>query len=161
MNKHDKKTVGDTVLPNALTEALLESVSPLTPESQRAQQLRANVLAQIKMPQPSAPNFLTIRATEGHWQNLGPLVEKKLLHEDSFGQSFLLRLHPGATLPAHMHSADEECLILEGEGFIGDIYLRAGDFHLAPAGLSHGKAYSATGALLYIRTHAKDYRAGL
>ena len=61
----------------------------------------------------------------------------------------------------HAHSADEKCLILEGEGHIGDINLRAGDLHLAPAGLAHGETYGRNGRMLYIRTNDKEYRAGL
>jgi quercetin dioxygenase-like cupin family protein len=35
-------------------------------------------------------------------------------------------LYPGASLPAHDHPADEECLVLEGEVMLGDIVGRAG-----------------------------------
>ena len=65
---------------------------------------------------------------------LTPKVELKLLREDAFSRSFLLRLHPGAVLPPHEHPLEEECYCLEGEVRFGDLVVRAGDYHLAPPG---------------------------
>ena len=66
---------------------------------------------------------------------------------------------PGASLPAHDHPADEECLVLEGEVMLGDILGRAGDYHLAPKGLPHGTITSKTGALLFIRAGITEHAA--
>lgn len=44
--------------------------------------------------------------------------------------------------------------MLSGEVSFGDLTLRAGDYHLAPKGMVHAEAYSATGALVFIRAHA-------
>lgn len=159
MNKNEKNSAGDTLLSPALLEALLLAVPPLDPPPGRAEALRAKVLAQAA-PQPAPRDLITLRAEQGQWHALAPLAEMKLLHQDETGRSFLLRLHPGARLPPHEHAENEECLVLEGEGYIGDIFLRAGDFHLAPKGVAHGETYTETGALLYIRTAAVAYRAG-
>lgn len=80
-------------------------------------------------------------------------MEMKLLHgdQDAGTQSYLLRLHPGAELQPHDRLLDEECLVLEGQVTLGPVTLRAGDFHFAPSGTSHGKAHSRAGALLFIR----------
>lgn len=158
MKQNSKKTVNESCLPPALTEALLLSVAPLLPQTDRANALRARVLAQTS--QSDVAQLQTIRADEGSWRSVAPLVDMKVLYDDGHSHSFLLRLQPGARLPAHGHAADEECFVLEGEGSIGDIFLRAGDFHLAPKGLRHGETFTATGALLFIRTAAPAYQAG-
>jgi len=153
--KPDKKK---SVLPPSLTEALLLNMAPVMPPQDRAQALRAKVLAAAQ--QSDVGHLQTVRASEGTWQPVAPLVDIKLLHDDGISRSILVRLQAGARLPPHDHAADEECIVLEGEGYIGDVFLRAGDFHLAPKGMRHGETYTATGALLFIRTAAPAYRAG-
>lgn len=157
MKQNNKKLENETRLPHGLTEALLLAVAPQLPPADRATALRARVLA---LPSEPGAQLQTVRAHEGLWQNIAPLVDMKLLHDDGLSRSILLRLQPGARLPAHGHAADEECIVLEGEGSIGDIFLRAGDYHLAPKGMHHGETFTATGALLFIRTAAPAYQAG-
>jgi quercetin dioxygenase-like cupin family protein len=57
----------------------------------------------------------------------------------------------GTQVEGHSHPLDEECIMLSGEIFLGDILLQAGDHHLAPAGTEHLGLFSDTGALLYVR----------
>lgn len=158
MKTKNKKPMQAPLLPPALTEALLLAVAPVLPHASRASALRAKVLAQAG--QHDAARLQTIRADEGAWHSIAPLVDMKLLYDDGVSRSILIRLQAGARLPPHDHAADEECIVLEGEGSIGDVFLRAGDYHLAPKGIRHGETYTATGALLFIRTAAPAYRAG-
>jgi anti-sigma factor ChrR (cupin superfamily) len=101
---------------------------------------------------------VTLRAGQGGWQQILEGVEKKVLHQDPEAgvESYLLRLAPGARLPAHEHRLTEECIMLEGEAWIGELKLVAGDFHLAPAGSTHPETHSETGALAYIRGEVYD-----
>jgi anti-sigma factor ChrR (cupin superfamily) len=91
----------------------------------------------------------------GDWREIHPGVTMKQLSIDTTDgrQSFLLRFMPGASLPAHEHAADEECLVMEGAIAIGDLQLNAGDYHLAGKDLPHPAIASASGALLFIRGH--------
>ena len=67
-------------------------------------------------------------------------------------QTSLWRLEPGATIPPHDHSGEEECLVLEGSvDFEGRLY-GAGDYLLAPPGLHHTEFVSPDGAVLMIRS---------
>ena len=142
-----------------LTESLLLTLKPVAPDEARAPILRRAVMEKIQSGSP--PSFLTIRAEQGEWLKIAPLVEMKLLYKDSIQQcrTFLLRMHPGAILPAHDHPANEECLVLEGEVMLGDIVARAGDYHLAPKGLRHGAITSKTGALLFLRAGIAEHAA--
>jgi quercetin dioxygenase-like cupin family protein len=59
------------------------------------------------------------------------------LRGDADVVSMLVRFAAGASVANHRHALDEDCLVLQGEMFLGDILLRAGDYQLAPAGGTH------------------------
>jgi quercetin dioxygenase-like cupin family protein len=63
--------------------------------------------------------------------------------------SMLVRFAPGASVPDHHHAADEDCLMLDGEMFLGDILLRPGDYQLAPAGGGHFGETSDVGCTFF------------
>jgi quercetin dioxygenase-like cupin family protein len=139
----------DDALPADLEKALLAAIRAEAVEPERAAGLKARILDRVR--RESGAGTITLRAHEGEWIALGPKVEMKLLREDETSRSFLLRLHPGAVLPAHGHPMEEECLVLEGEVQLGNVIARAGDFHLAPKGVPHRVVRSEKGALLFLR----------
>ena len=115
--------------------------------------LFSRILARIDARKSSEEaGLITVRADEGKWFPLAPKLEKKLLFTDTERrvEAYLLRLKPGAVVPEHRHTADEYCVVLDGEVFFGDLHLKAGDFHLARKGSIHGAARSGRGALLYL-----------
>lgn len=87
----------------------------------------------------------------GNWIEVAQGVQKKALWSDGKMASCFFRLAPGTRLAGHLHPADEECLMLAGELFLGDVLLRQGDYQLASAGSRHGEVYTDVGALLYVR----------
>lgn len=89
------------------------------------------------------------------WAEMAEGVARKELWSDGALSSRFCRLQPGARLPGHFHERDEECFMLQGELFLGDILLRAGDYQLAPAGSRHGEIYTDVGATLFVRS-ARD-----
>ena len=137
------------ILPDELTEALLLATQPHQPPIELRGEILTRALASKpkKMPMP-----MTIRSTEGDWLTIKPLVQMKVLYRNGPERTFLLRLLPGAMLPAHDHDADEECMVLEGEVWLGDTHVRAGDYHLAQKSSKHFKVHSPTGALLFLRS---------
>jgi len=99
----------------------------------------------------STGRHLTLQPADGDWQPFGRGVQLKLLHEAGGVMSYLLKLAPGAALPAHRHPVDEECVVLEGEVQIGELRLPAGGFHLGRKDVPHDRLRSETGALIYLR----------
>ncbi|MGV3572446.1 MAG: cupin domain-containing protein [Ramlibacter sp.] len=94
----------------------------------------------------------TVRAAEGGWEEVAPGVQRKMLWLAAGAQSCLVRMEPGAVVPAHAHAIDEECVVLEGSVRIGDdLVLQVGDFHVGRAGSSHAMTTSETGAMVYLR----------
>jgi anti-sigma factor ChrR (cupin superfamily) len=101
---------------------------------------------------------VTIRENEGEWVAVKSKITVKPLSLDRVAgtRSFLMRLQAGAQWPAHEHSVDEECLVLQGNITIGDLTISEGDYHLAPKGVAHGEFISEKGALLFLRAGIKD-----
>ena len=85
------------------------------------------------------------------WEDFGPGILRRLVWQQGGEACYLARAKADAFVPAHGHHVDEECMMLEGELFLGDILLRAGEFQLAPAGIEHGVVQAATDTLLYVR----------
>jgi quercetin dioxygenase-like cupin family protein len=114
--------------------------------------LRARILERARnATQTDSSPHQTVRDEEGDWQEIAPLVEMKVLFRNAQAEAIMYRLHPGAELPGHEHPTDEECMMLEGEMWIGDLRLRAGDFHFGCQGVGHAGIHSPQGALLYVR----------
>ncbi|MGQ0656533.1 MAG: cupin domain-containing protein [Chromatiales bacterium] len=129
---------------NVVFTAWAEALSPLQPHPS----LRQRVLARAR-----ADSLVrTVRAEDG-WVELLPGVQIKMLYRDTAGgtKSFLARLQPGTMLPAHEHGLVEECYVIEGEIIMGDIVIRAGDYHLAMKGARHEATTTSKGAVLYMR----------
>lgn len=140
------------VMDGALREAL-EARLGIRREDDEAliARVRQRVSAAIRAQAPGPPAHHTVRAADAGWQEVAPGVARKMLWTAPGAESCLLRLAPGASVPAHAHPADEECVVLEGSLCIGELVLQAGDFHVAPGGSSHAATTTATGAVVYLR----------
>lgn len=92
---------------------------------------------------------LTMLAAHGGWQPLREGVRIRPLFKLGEHVSMLARFQPGARVPAHPHGSHEECLMVEGDLFLGDLLLREGEFQSAPAGTRHGDLVSEAGCLLF------------
>lgn len=137
---------GTPILDAQLLDALLLDLTPIAPPAECAARLRERVLAGAR-----EADKITIPADAGKWRVIAPKVSMKMLHVTPESRSFLLRLEPGGRLAPHDHPGDEECMVLEGEVYLGDVHATAGTFHLAPKGTHHAEIRSTTGTLLYLR----------
>jgi quercetin dioxygenase-like cupin family protein len=108
------------------------------------------------LPLGGDPSLTVFANKNDNWLEVIEGVFKKDLWSDDTRVSRFYRLEPGARVAEHTHLLDEECMMLEGEVFLGDTLLRAGDYQLAPAGTLHGEVYSDVGATLFVRG-ARDY----
>ena len=97
----------------------------------------------------------TSRERQAQWENFAPGIRRRLLWQAGNACAYLARAQPGAAVPPHGHRNDEECLMVEGELFTGDILIREHEFQLAPAGLTHGLVQAATPSVVYLRGDAE------
>ena len=83
------------------------------------------------------------------WADFAPGVQRRVLWQRGGQAALLYFARPGAQVPLHRHDHDEECLMLQGDLFLDDVLLRAGDYQLAPAGTGHRVTQTDTGAVIY------------
>ncbi|MEX2261517.1 MAG: cupin domain-containing protein [Bryobacteraceae bacterium] len=130
--------------------ALAEAPAPPDPG------LRQRVLDRIAENSLSSkpdPAWNLVRIHEGPWRDTGlPGVRFKELHRDAdTGQAtFLLKMRPGASYPAHRHRKTEQCLVLEGDVGWDEVRFYAGDFTCFPQESLHPKVQTTNGTLLLI-----------
>ena len=118
--------------------------------------LRRRVVERARMTSPEGTS--TLRAEEGAWIALCPLVQIKILQRDLAAQTqtILMRVAAGGSIPAHRHEQEEEFIILEGECYVGTHRLSAGDMHIAEAGSWHDEITTPTGALVMVRGEIRN-----
>jgi len=144
-------TAGGASLDDDILEAIVEAIHAPPLPVVRQDAMHARLLERLDPPPPEGSR--TRRAEAMSWQTVLPLVEIKILHQDHEcnQQTALWRLRPGAVVPAHRHTAVEECFVLEGAIRVGDHRVRQGDLHIAQPGCLHPEIICETGALLLIR----------
>jgi quercetin dioxygenase-like cupin family protein len=120
--------------------------------------LRARLLLRVREDAVGSAST-TIRSDDDGWKPFLPKVAIKVLRRDPETVSYLLRLEPGARLPAHPHPMDEECVVLDGAIQIGVLTLGAGDFHLSHRDSRHGVLSTQGGATLFLRGSAQTIGA--
>jgi anti-sigma factor ChrR (cupin superfamily) len=110
-----------------------------------------------------APGFIVVRASEGEWRpTADPGVSFKLLFVDRERATVttLVRMEPGARIPAHRHLGLEQCLVLEGDLSSGGIEMSAGDFNCSMPGSVHDELTTEGGALFIIISPERYERVG-
>lgn len=128
---------------------LAKALEPVQPEAERAAQLRARILERAHASTLPDPH-LTVRAQERRWHKVAPGIDMKFLRRASDTATYLLRMAPGISVPGHDHPVDEECLVLEGDVWLGNTHAFAGDYHLGRRGIPHGVIHTETGCLLFV-----------
>jgi anti-sigma factor ChrR (cupin superfamily) len=91
----------------------------------------------------------TVLDRQAGWPDYAPGIRRRVLWSKHGQASMLYYAQPGVNVPLHAHGHDEECLMVQGDLFLDDVLLRAGDYQLAPAGSHHRSTETDTGAVLY------------
>jgi anti-sigma factor ChrR (cupin superfamily) len=146
-----------TPLKNPAIDILLAANAGLLPELQPGKEAHARMLANITQ-HIATPTMQVIRREQGQWHTILPGVSIKVLFDNpqEQAQTTLWRLQPGASIPRHQHSLDEECLILEGSLLHAGTEYFAGDYLLSPVGMPHDEFMAPNGALFLIRGEKLD-----
>ena len=119
----------------------------LSPEA--AARIKHRLLERVAQAQAG---HVTVHGGSAGWKPFSHGVDIKVLHRNGDVMSYLLRLAPGAELPAHRHPMDEECVVLEGRLRIAnDLVVHAGGFHLAHRDALHDVITSEEGATIFLR----------
>ncbi|MFZ5733570.1 MAG: cupin domain-containing protein [Pseudomonadota bacterium] len=100
------------------------------------------------------PGTRTQRGTSAQWKEIGPGITSRVLHVDRTNNriSVLIRMVAGSTYDAHAHAIEEETLVIEGDWNIGDLHLKAGDYHVASTSAHHCAGHTVSGCLIHVVT---------
>lgn len=149
--KIEEDGIADDDLLQSVHEALAGGMQTADLGRAQRERMRRRVLQQAHEQPPEGTR--TLRAGEGAWIEIYPLVEVRELRRDdrSGTHTSLIRLRPGGMVPPHRHRCEEECIVLKGECRIGTHMLVAGDLHIAAAGSWHETLTTRTGALVLVR----------
>lgn len=114
--------------------------------------LLSRIEARIDASGVELPGTMTLRAGSGAWIDVTPGLKIKVLNrnESLKRETFLAWLQPGGEYADHDHDQDEEIYMIEGDLIIGELVLKAGDFHVARAGRHHPVHRTTTGCLCII-----------
>jgi anti-sigma factor ChrR (cupin superfamily) len=120
--------------------------------------VRERVMASVREP------TRYVLDADADWGDSGlPGIRAKILAVDR-GRglvTLLLRAQPGASYPAHRHTAPEECYVISGSIEQGGRMLRAGDFVHADAGSDHDGITTSEGAEVLVVGAIADYMPSL
>jgi anti-sigma factor ChrR (cupin superfamily) len=89
------------------------------------------------------------------WLPIAPGVEIKFLYDNpaTGARTVLVKIAPNTPFPPHEHRGIEDLYQIEGETFVGDIRMGAGDYCRAPAHTEHNDVRSGpAGALAIVVT---------
>ena len=98
---------------------------------------------------------------EPEWDEVAPGIFCKLLATDTERKrvSMLVRLLPNVEYPPHTHAGLEELHLLEGELWIDERKLHAGDYNRAEAPSGDKRVWSETGCTCVLITSTEDVLA--
>jgi anti-sigma factor ChrR (cupin superfamily) len=119
-----------------------------------AQRIVAEAGEPIRAPDtPEPPAWV-----EPEWEEVSSGIFCKILAADpeTHTVSMLVRLAPGVEYPPHTHAGVEELHLLEGELWIDDRKLYAGDYNRAEPGTSDARVWSETGCTCVLVTSTRD-----
>ena len=96
--------------------------------------------------------------SEPPWEVVAPGIACKILATDPLNDmvSMLVRLVPGGEYPPHTHAGVEELHLLDGELWIDERKLHAGDYNRAEPGTGDKRVWSETGCACVLVTSTRD-----
>jgi anti-sigma factor ChrR (cupin superfamily) len=109
-------------------------------------------------PRASTASSAPFLGEEPEWKDVAPGLSCKIFSIDSArGRiSMLVRLAAGTDYPPHTHAGVEELHLLDGELWIDDRKLRAGDYNRAEPGTTDGRVWSEIGCICVLITSVQD-----
>ena len=136
--------------------SLLAVGTSITPDStledHTVLQVKRNLMDRVR--ESRASNTISehpIIHRDEQWKAATPNIHFKVLRNDGITMSWLLKLLPGTTLPAHVHDdGDEESLVMEGSLRLDGKMLYPGDYTVARQGSGHRDIYSEHGCVVFL-----------
>jgi len=124
---------------------------PVAPPAALRDRVAARARGPVEASFTIASSFFS-RSGAMSWSPLAPGIDVKVLHSDpaTGAHTTLVRMAPNRHFPAHDHRFIEDLYLVEGEVWVGDVPMAAGDYCRAEAGTAHNDVRSGDGGALAI-----------
>ena len=146
----------DSELNSLFSKGLADSLPNATLPRSSRRAMKERLLTKVAASEPEGTT--TLRAEAAKWTLFAQGIYRKVLREDqeSGTETALYRMEPGAIFDAHVHTHQEECLVLEGKIDVGGMTVFAGDMHIAKIGTTHPAIEAIEACILLIRSQVYD-----
>ena len=149
-----------------VTGAIGLTVNPVSPRTELRRRVMGTIARTRQPPAQKSPGVLydkdgvlIARPEEMTW-TAGELpgVFLKVLFNDAVRgyTTAMVRMTPGTHYPSHRHAGVEELYLLEGDLFVGDLAMRAGDYCRGEAGSIHEEIATQNGCLFVVTSSHQD-----
>lgn len=136
-----------SILSDEINAAIASKIMPTVPAPDVTMRIKNKLMQRVQ-----ADTHEFIFAAQGQWKTVHHGVQIKLLHKAGKTKSFLMKMAANVSIPAHLHTQDEESFVLEGDVTIEGILCHQGDYHYAHAGSQHQALKTTSGCTLLIKT---------
>ena len=146
----------------AVAGELLLAAEPAEPRAGVRERLLARVAADTtadasgaataspRPARPPLPDLLFALEPDAVWKDVAPGLQRRHLSRGADATSYVLRVAPGATIPAHDHACVEHLFVLSGSIDVDGTLCHAGDYHRAAQGTRHHAPWSAEGCSVLV-----------
>ena len=149
----------------AVADELLLAAEPVEPRAGVRERLLARVAADAagataaasgaatavpRPTRPPLPDLLFALEPDAVWKDVAPGLQRRLLSRGADATSYVLRVAPGATIPAHDHACVEHLFVLSGSIDVDGTLCHAGDYHRAAQGTRHHAPWSKEGCSVLV-----------
>lgn len=146
----------------AVADELLLAAEPAEPRAGVRERLLARVAADTtadasgaataspRPARPPLPDLLFALEPDAVWKDVAPGLQRRHLSRGADATSYVLRVAPGATIPAHDHACVEHLFVLSGSIDVDGTLCHAGDYHRAAQGTHHHAPWSAEGCSVLV-----------
>jgi len=154
--------IADSDFSRNVASLMALAIDPVAPPAEARQRILGAIGSSAPLDESLPEKSRTIRAGEGRWYRQpadGIDVMPLSVDQERGIATIMLRIAPGAILPAHDHRGAEESYVVSGSCRIGSVSLKQGDFHHVDAGQHHGTVVSDEGCTLLLVVDVNDYLA--
>ncbi len=134
------------ILDDEVTVAIANKIIPTIPAPEVAQRIKAKLMKSIEN-----NKLRFIFAKQSKWNEVYPGVKVKLLREENNTKSMMVEMAENSIIPEHIHTQNEESLVLKGDVYIEGILCIEGDYHFAPTGSHHQPITTKNGCTLLVK----------
>ncbi len=121
----------------------------MAPEGASRSVRRLSIAPGVTLTRPHRLDWRPFAMIEG-------ITAKLLRRSEDSSYSAIIKMDPGAMLPAHRHMAPEEMFLLEGFALLGEVEARAGDHLVAAPGSVHEAFASPDGCTFLLMASEHD-----